>query len=1308
MSELALGDILFYLAIIFLSTLMLGTLLSRLRIPIILAGLFVGVIFHYFPQASHLNAPPFQDIFSFLADLGVLFLLLYIGLKIDLKEMKKSSRNILYLTLLNTILPFIFGMAAMLFFGYGWLIAFVIGMTRMPTAEAVIVPILDEFKMIKTKIGTYIIGAGVLDDIIEVFLVAFVSIWIGIHSDIEKDITTLSFGILSFLLFSWIMYRYFSILIQRFIPQKPISLLIMLLIVLFIFGSFSEKTEIGMVVGAIISGIVLKPVLSRIHPAGESVEKIISMLSYGFFGILFFFWIGFNIDFEGFIHEPLLAIVLYLAGTLGKLFGTLLMVPLHKMRFKEAVITGIGLDARLTTEIIVAQLLFTSGIIDTHLFTALVAASSFTAISVPLLFTLCIRLFGKETDQVPSSRPAVKPLLKEAWHSKDIHTVLTQLQSDPKTGISPDEAKKRLAHFGTNNLRQINQTPWYLILIRQFTDILILILIAAALISLAIGEITDAVTIMIIVILNGILGFVQEYKAQKEIEALQKMLHPTAKVIRDKDEKIIDAKLLVPGDIVILEIGDHIPADIRLVEVSNLKVDESALTGESASVMKSHDPVAKQSPLALQNDMAWMGTTVVNGWGKGIIVATGMQTEFGKIAKLTQSVEQKPTLLQKKLAVLGKKLGIFSLLISLLVAVTGWLLGKDLLEMFLTGVSLAVAVVPEGLPAVVTITLALGIKAMVKQKALLRHLQAAETLGATTVICTDKTGTLTQNQMTVKKIWLAHTTLDITGLGYDPAGHFEKDGVRYDYQKDDDLKLFLKTSLMCNHAQLQKEKESWDIIGEPTEASLIVAAYKAWMSKDERQQPVSEFSFNSERKRMSVLYHDGDHLAAFVKGAPEVILERSRFIMIDSKPVEIDETMRQKIIQAYEQMAKSGLRTLALAYKDVSKQSKMDAKSIENNLVFLGIAGIIDPPHKEVPAAIQAATTAGVKVIMITGDNPKTARAIAKDVGLEIEQTRTSDQLQKMDDMSLQKLLTQKILFARAKPEDKMRIVQNLQKMNHIVAMTGDGVNDTPALKQADVGIAMGKKGTDVAKSASDMVLLDDNFATIINALKEGRRQYDNIQKFVRYLLSSNTGEIIAIFVNVILGGPLILLPVQILWMNLVTDGMTAVALGLEPAEKGVLKRPPRDKDEMILTNYSMLVILLLGAYIGGMTLWLYHYYLSAGTDETQALMLAQTVAFTGIIILEKINVFNFRSLNGPLGQSTGWLANKWLLLAVAITIGLQVCAVYVPFLQEALHTTALGWKDWGILFAAALPIFLITEAVKWIKYIKDKRMKNA
>ncbi len=1296
MNEFDLGRLLLSLSLIFSLTFVLGYFFSKVRLPGILSALFVGIALSYTPFVSIFHTPQFETIFEFLSNLGVLFLLFYIGLQIDPKEMQKSSSDILWLTILNTIFPFILGVIAMLLYGYGWAIALVIGMTRMPTAEAVIVPILDEFKMLKTKVGTFIIGAGVLDDVIEVLLVGIVSVWIGTKTgESHGGFVALIAGIGAFMVLSWIFYRYLPLLLRNYKAKDFTTLMILSLVILFGFGGFGEYVEMGMVIGAIFAGIIMRPLYEK---NGVFLTNATKTLSYGFFGVLFFFWVGFNADMEGFFKDPILAFVLYLVGTVGKLFGVLLLVPMKRISFKEAIIIGVGLNARLTTEIIVAQLLFTAAIIDLKLFTALVAASAFSTITVPLLFSLLIRFWGKEAcDDIEASFPQQKEPAKDIpWHSKTSDEIISYFKTSLQHGLSEKEASKRVTLYGKNELRTIARTPWYLIFLRQFTDLLIIILFVAAAISLAVGEVADAITICVIIVLNGVLGFVQEYKAENAIEALKKMLHPTCKVLREGKEKIINAKALALGDVVLLEIGDKIPADLRFIEGANLKVDESALTGESSPASKSPQTIKVDSPLANQSNMLWMGTVIVNGRAKGIVVQTGMQTEFGKIALMTQSVKTEPTPLQKKLAILGKKLGIFSVGISVLVAVSGWLLGKDLMEMFLTGVSLAVAVVPEGLPAVVTITLALGIKAMAKQKALLRKLQAAETLGAATIICTDKTGTLTKNQMTLKKISLATGMIEVTGGGYNPAGHFEKDGKKIDYHHDKDLLMLLQSALICNHARVQKNENGWEAIGEPTEAALIVAAYKAWLSPDGDTNIISEFSFNSSRKRMSVIVHEKGHMRAHIKGAPEVILARCTQIFKDGEIYPLDDKERVKIKDAYKKMASSGLRTLAIAFRDLPDDIKLSEESVENELILLGIVGIIDPPHEEVPKAIALASSAGIQTIMITGDSPDTASAIAKSINLETNRAITSAELSKIDDKTLTNLLKEKILFARARPEDKLRIVKNLKKSGHIVAMTGDGVNDAPALKEANIGIAMGKKGTDVAKSASDIILSDDNFASIINAIKEGRRQFDNIKKFVTYLLSSNTGEIIAIFINILLGGPLILLPVQILWMNLVTDGLTAIALGLEPAEKNILKRPPRDVNEPILDKYAISMIIFLGGYIGLATLGLFHYYLSKDTPD--AILLAQTVAFTGIIVLEKVNVFNYRTLKAPI-STIGFFSNKWVLIAIFFTIGLQACAVYIPFLQDALHTVALDWEDWGIIFLVAMPLFIMTEIYKWIRY---------
>ena len=886
------------------------------------------------------------------------------------------------------------------------------------------------------------------------------------------------------------------------------------------------------------------------------------------------------------------------------------------------------------------------------------------------------------------------------WHNLTADEALQRLNGDRERGLDDGQVLARRQQYGPNRLEVARGKQWYEVLARQFLDVLIGILFLAAAISLAVGAPGDAITILAIILLNGILGFVQEWKAERAMAALQHMLSPQCHVLRGGQAQLIPAALLVPGDLVILETGDHVPADLRLIDALNLKADESPLTGESVSVFKGTEPLAAETPPASRSNMAWMGTSITNGRAQGLVVATGMQTEFGRIARLTQAVGEQRTPLQRQLAMLGRQLGLLSIAISVVVAATGWLLGKPLLEMFLTGVSLAVAVVPEGLPAVVTITLALGIRAMIRRRALLRRLQAAETLGSATVICTDKTGTLTQNEMTVRRIWLPARELEVTGIGYEPAGHFEIDGAAVDYRQDPELLALLETGLHCNHARVQKTSEGWQALGEPTEAALLVAACKARLSRDEQAQPRTEFSFNSARKRMTLIEPAEQGLLAHVKGAPEVILERCTRIQQADRERPLSDEDHARFVAAYTRMAESGLRTLALARRALPADPAPDEDKVEQELTLLGLVGIIDPPRPEVPAAVALAYRAGIRPIMITGDSPSTALAIARRIGLRAERAITGAGMAAMSDQQLLDALRSPVLFARTAPADKLRIVSILQGLGEVVGMTGDGVNDAPALKKADIGIAMGRRGTDVAKGAADMILTDDNFASIIGAVEEGRRQYDNIQKFVRYLLSSNTGEVLAIFLNILLGAPLLLLPVQILWMNLVTDGMTAVALGMEPAEKGVMARAPRAAGQSIVDRGGILMIALLGGYIALATLWLFHHYLVENGDE-QGLLLAQTVAFTAIIVLEKMNVFNFRALHEPLAQ-VGWLSNPWVLAAWTLTIGLQVAAIYTPFLQTALHTTPLGWEDWGLIFALALPILLITETYKWLRFRKE------
>lgn len=896
----------------------------------------------------------------------------------------------------------------------------------------------------------------------------------------------------------------------------------------------------------------------------------------------------------------------------------------------------------------------------------------------------------QNVDQPGSSAP----------HAESADSIFASLKTSAERGLASADAAQRLNHFGPNTIQTAQSVRWHQVLLRQFTDVLIMILVIAGLVSLAVGESTDAIAILAIVLLNGLLGFVQEWKAERSLAALRQMLAPHCRVIRDGNEQSIDAALLVPGDVVQIETGDRVPADLRLIRCMNLKMDESALTGESESSNKQALPIGAVAELADRTNMAWTGTTAASGRGLGIVVATGQDTEFGRIAELTETIDRDATPLQLKLTTLGRQLGVAAIVISVVVAFSGWWLGKPLMEMFFTAVSLAVALVPEGLPAVVTLTLALGVREMVRRKALLRRLRAAEGLGAATVICTDKTGTLTQNQMTVQRIWLAAGPVDVTGVGYDPAGHFETEGRKLNYQNREDLMALLQSGMQCNHAQLKHQPEGWQPIGEPTETAIVVAAYKAWIDPGEKMEPLHEFSFTSNRKRMTVITKHGRNLTAHVKGAPEVLMPLCSKIFDGHAVRPMTPQDRRDVDAAIEAMAVGGLRTLAVARRQLAPDDPCETNHVEKELTLLGILGMMDPPRAEVPGAIALARTAGIRVFMITGDSPITASAIAKQIGLKIDKALVGSQLESMDDETLIAALAGETVFARTTPEHKLRIVNLLQSEGHIVGMTGDGVNDGPALKKADIGIAMGKRGTDVAKGAADIVLTDDHFSSIIGAVEEGRRQYDNIQKFVRYLLSSNTGEVVAIFLNILIGGPLLFLPVQILWMNLVTDGLTAVALGMEPAEADTMHRPPRRPDQPVLTKSGMAMIAALGTYVGLASLWLFHHYLD--DTDPKSIAIAQTVAFTGIIVVEKINVLNFRSLKAPIWTLGLW-SNPWVLLAIVLTISMQVAAVYAPVMQSILHTTPLSLSDWGLIVAVALPIFVSVEAIKCIAWMRHR-----
>ncbi len=840
-----------------------------------------------------------------------------------------------------------------------------------------------------------------------------------------------------------------------------------------------------------------------------------------------------------------------------------------------------------------------------------------------------------------------------------------QITRSQQQGLTSEQAAAARQQHGWNELPKPDQISPLRILLRQFSSFLVLILMAAGGIAFFLGEVVDTIAIGLVVLLNAALGFVQEWRAETALETLRSMLLPQALVIRDGREMRIPARDLVPDDLIVLNPGDRVPADAKTIDAVALRMDESILTGESAPVDKA------------KSDDLMTGTSVVAGRARAQVFATGTHTAFGEIAELTGSLGQKQTHLQKQLGTLATQLGIAAIGVAAAILSIGLVVGRDTVEMLMTALSLSVAMVPEGLPAVVTITLALGAAAMVRQQALTRRLQAIETLGAASVICTDKTGTLTENKMTATEIWTPVAQYTVTGTGYDPSGHITRNGVKARAADDTVLMTLLRTGMVCSHAQLRRDGHEWVMTGDPTEGALLTLGYKGWC--DPGAEITDEIPFSSDRKRMSVMA-DG---VIYTKGAPEQVLAICSEFISENGVVALDNTRKGEIIRAYEAMAAKGFRVIALA-----NRKSQSSSLVEESLIFLGLVGIIDPPRPEVGAAVAAAKSAGIRIIMITGDSPVTAKAIASQLNLKVEQAITGDALAALSDEELRTTLSQPILFARTRPADKMRIVAALQADGQVIAMTGDGVNDAPALKQADIGVAMGIRGTDVARDAADLVLLDDNFATIVAAVREGRRQFDNIRKFVRYLLSSNAGEVVAIFANIVIGGPLIFLATQILWMNLVTDGVTAVALGLEKSEPGQMKEPPRPMNSPILGWGGIALIITFGCYTGGAALWVFWQLVSVDVD------LARTAAFTAMVIFEKASVFAFRSLRSPCWQ-IGWLSNRTLIAALFVTIGAQVVAVYWAPLQVLLHTVPLDAAHWIMIALLALPLIIVPELVK-------------
>ncbi len=937
------------------------------------------------------------------------------------------------------------------------------------------------------------------------------------------------------------------------------------------------------------------------------------------------------------------------------------------------------------------------------------------------------------------------PDREAVWHSLEVDEAIELLRGNADTGLTSQEVDSRLQKYGTNELEESSGRGNWEILLDQFKNIMLLMLIAVAIVSgvldllalqsgnLKSGEVPfkDTIAILAIVILNGILGYLQESRAEKALAALKKLSSPNVRVIRNGRLLDVEGKNLVPGDIMLLEAGVQVAADGRLIEQSNLQIRESALTGEAEAVNKRVEmKLPEETSLGDRINLVFQGTEVVQGRGKVLVTHTGMKTELGKIAEMLQAVETEDTPLQQRMTQLGNVLVGGSLALVALVIIIGLLRGGNLQELVEVSLSMAVAVVPEGLPAVITVTLALGTQRMVRHNALIRKLPAVETLGSVTTICSDKTGTLTQNKMVVQSVYTNRHLLRVTGNGYVPQGDFEVDGTRIDVEDYSEIPPLLVPCAVCNDAVLQQEKGDWIILGDPTEGALVTLAGKAGIEQDQwnsKLPRVGEFPFSSERKRMSVicqveqvnngvsiipdvdpaisnLLNNNENYLMFTKGSPELILERCDRVYAGNSAVELSQEQRDRVLAANERMAGEGLRVLGFAYKPLAeKPPENSEEKYEQQLVWLGLVGMLDAPRPEVRASVKECREAGIRPVMITGDHQLTAKAIATDLGIANSDDKVliGQELQRMSDAELEQNVDNVSIYARVSPEHKLRIVQALQRRDKFVAMTGDGVNDAPALKQADIGIAMGITGTDVSKEASDMVLLDDNFATIVAATKEGRVVYTNIRRFIKYILGSNIGEVITIAAAPILlpMGGVPLTPLQILWMNLVTDGLPALALAVEPPEPDVMKRPPFSPKESIFARGLGWYMIRIGIIFAIITIVLmnwayYHTHGGAGSANGLDPERWKTMVFTTLCIAQMGHAIAIRS-NNQLTIQINPFSNPYLLAAVVLTSILQLMLVYVPPLRAFFGTQIISLPELGICLGFSALMFVWVELEK-------------
>jgi P-type Ca2+ transporter type 2C len=896
------------------------------------------------------------------------------------------------------------------------------------------------------------------------------------------------------------------------------------------------------------------------------------------------------------------------------------------------------------------------------------------------------------------------------WHSMELAQVLKKLNTDIHRGLAEEDAKTRLEKYGYNELKKEEKISPFTLFINQFKNILIIILLIAIVLSALVGEVVDAVIIAVIVVFCAVLGFVQEYRAERALEALKKMLSPTITALRGGKEEEVPSKELVPGDILLLEAGDKIPADARLVENHSLRCDEAPLTGESVPVGKDIKPLSEDVRVSDRRNMVFTGTIVTYGRGKAAVTSTGMRTEFGKIAEEVTAVETEKTPLEKRTEEIGKWLGIISLIICFLVAgisvvreiFTGKIDFPFIVTMVMFAVALAVAAVPEALAAIVTGALAIGMHQMAKRNALVRKMPAVETLGCTTVICSDKTGTLTKGEMTVRKIFTGGKAIEVTGAGYEPKGEFK--GSEVDIKSSKSLQLLLQGGLLCSDAVLEEKEGKWLIKGDPTEGALVVAAVKADLHETEMrlENPrIEEIPFSSERKRMSTVHQmENGKRMLFMKGAPEVVLQRCSHILDDGDLRELKEAERAQILKVNEEMAQAALRVLGFGYRDCPDAIAGTEEHLEHDMVFLGLAGMMDPPREEAIEAIKVCKQVGIKPIMITGDHRLTAVAIAKEMGIykEGDMVLIGEELEKMPDQEFEKIVDRVTVYARVSPMDKLKIVKAWKARGEVVAMTGDGVNDAPALKHADIGVAMGITGTEVTKEASDMVLSDDNFATIVKAIERGRWIYDNIKKYLTYLLRCNITEVVVIGGVVLVSGPeyLPLLPAAILYMNLATDGLPALALGVAPPDPDLMQRPPRDPNESVF-SWDVRAFILVALFIEIPFFFFLFYH------ELYDINHARTEIFFLFIIIELIIALNFRSMRYSIFKAR---PHKWLLLALLWEFALIAFLIQLPTVRDAFGILKPTATDLEIIIGFGVMVFISMEVVKAV--LRKKMAKAA